>query len=141
MESSTFNVAQPFCYLIHGKIEFDLSLYSPEEQSHAMPVWSKEQINNLILQNQILKEERYEMSKTAVQYATAIVELNNKVAELEAENESLGLALENSGNRHIYEAPEGMCFMPVGSVEKMETMTAENTELKNKVSMLESEHL
>ena len=30
-----------------------------------------------------------------------------------AENEALNAALENSGNRHIYEAPPGMMFVPI----------------------------
>jgi hypothetical protein len=40
------------------------------------------------------------------------------------ELEALRLAVANSGTRHIYEAPEGMCFMSEGTAERLAELEA-----------------
>lgn len=54
--------------------------------------------------------------------------LRAKVQEQAAEIEVLNLALENSGNRHTYEAPEGMCFMPYNTLEQITELTRQRDE-------------
>jgi hypothetical protein len=50
--------------------------------------------------------------------------LTEEIEKLIAERDALALAVENSGNRHIYDAPDGMVFMPEGTPQEITTLKA-----------------
>jgi hypothetical protein len=56
--------------------------------------------------------------------------LCDRIDKLTDERDALALAVENSGNRHIYEAPDGMVFMPEGTPQEITTLKAALREME-----------
>ena len=59
----------------------------------------------------------------------------SSLTKLQADNAALRLALDNSGTRHIYEAPDGMCFMPEGAMEEIDALKEQVAQLQEQVDL------